>query len=202
MVFKGVKAGTEIILPGQTYEERDFKVFSEQLKVQAGLRITELEETQLADARPMLRGTVYNPLALEVQTVQSELILPYETHKSLEEWMTLCIDSGINPDIIWGKIYSFPESAIRQFARRSRARWAYDLLERVGTIRRNSLGLGNETYLFYGKPTIDMIQREETKRSFLDKLSVHPDFITAIDSSIMKKSKEYWREQIKLGSTV
>lgn len=195
MVIDGMKAGTDIGFLGDTYDETEYQQFKTLLESN-GLRVTDLKTTHGKSGIPFRQGTIYNPQALAKQTATSNLVLPFNPDEDLQSWINRCSANGKRSDAVWGKLYSFPESAIRDFSKRTNLRWVYDLLEKVSLVQRNTLHLGNESYWYFNFPDQDIIDREVRKQSFFAELESNPRFSAIYNSQELKDSDAEWSRRL------
>lgn len=100
------------------------------------LRVTEPDTTYGRGSIPFRRIYIYNPRTLSEQTRDSELVPPYLKEQDLLDWIDTCKQKGVSVHAILGKIYSFPESAIRDFLKSQQPRWLYQIIETIGIMRR------------------------------------------------------------------
>lgn len=195
MVMDGIKAGTDVTFLGDTYNETDYHKFKKMLEKE-GLRFTELETSYNKKGEPFRQGLIYNPQALAEQTATSKLALPFDVNEDLQRWIDRCLASGKNKGAISGVVYSFPESAIKDFLKRASFLWLFNVLERVGLERRHSRLLGNEIYWHYGSAEDDVIARERKKQSFFRRLEQNPRFVAIMESQDLKDSDAEWKRRL------
>ena len=188
LVMGGGKAGTDVSFWGDTYDDDEWLKFKSIFESE-GLRFTELTATQEAGEPIARRGYVYNPTILEQETSNSELVLAFSNEETLQEWMDRCLDAGIEPDAIYGKLYSFPESAIRDFIKFQDS----DQELRSHPMEEN---LGDETYLFTGEQKADVLERERKKRLFFDKLQNNDRFLSLKKSEELEESEKEWDRRL------
>ena len=194
LVIGGLKAGTDVSFLGDTYVEEEYQIFKGLLEAE-GLCVTDLGVTFRKSDIPFRQGTIYNPVTLVEQTSNSTLVPPFSPDNTLDQWIDNCTNQGINPDVVWGKIYSFPDSAIKDFVKRDKAQPKYRLLEKVGIKKKACSNLG-ETYWYFVPPKNDVLQREQRKKSFFSGLSSDPRFLALTNSQTLMDSNIAWRDRL------
>lgn len=188
LLMGGGKAGTDVSFWGDAYDEEDWQKFRSVFE-QQGFRFSDLTTVREKGEPPHRQGFIYDPLTLEKESANSELVLPYSPSESLEEWVDRCKKAGKDKDAIYGKFYSFPESAIKDFSGTT----DYDKGERNYP---EDDSLGNETYWFYGDPQPDVLDRERKKELFFDKLEQSERFNAIKQSDELKASDEEWERRL------
>ncbi len=188
MVIGGLKAGTDITFLGETYKEDEFIKFKEAFE-KVRLKFTDLTMDMTVDKTPVRQGFIYDPKALREQTRSTHLVLPYDGVEPLESWMSRCAEAGKNKDAVIGKLYSFPESAIEDFLRGK---------PRIMSLSRkkHTISSGNETYWFFGKPKQDVLDHEERKKMFFEKLAKDQRFDKLMSSQSLKESNTEWAKRL------
>ena len=192
LVLKGIKASTDLSFFGDTYDEKEFQNLKEAFK-ETGLIFSEIKTREGRSNIKLRSGFVYNPEMLKEQTANSEFAPPYDGKMDIDEYRQQAIEQGYDYNAIAGKIYSFPESAIKDFLQRKQ----YD--KSIDSPQTKSNGsYGNETYLYYGDPKADTVKRERQKKEFFESLYSNPRFRAIVESDDMEKSENEWRQRLPM----
>jgi len=195
MIMGGVKAGTNLNLLGDTYSQEEFKQLESTLE-SSGLRIVLHRQYDSKKGHPIRQYTVYNPQTLEKETASSKLVLPYHQDDELLTWIERCTDAGKNIHAVYGKLLSYPESAIKDFVRfHKRQKW-YRRLEKRGIVHRKTIQDAGETYWFFGEPSEDVIEREKKKKIFFDSLNSNKRYQSLKHSETLKESDKEWVDRL------
>ncbi len=187
MVLDGMKAATDYAFLGDTWDENEFRIFKQTLE-SAGVRVSDVKTQYFKDNIPFRSGHIYNAKALASQTAESTIIPPYDGSTTLDEYVSKLQGQGIPDGIIWGKIYSFPESAIQDYLKGSGH-------ERTDT-NRVTLGIGNETYWAYDPVQEDVIARENASIRFLCQIEQNSQMKRIYDSDELKASDAEWSRRL------
>lgn len=192
LVFAGLKAGTDYAFLGDTYTPVEFEVFKS-VFTGLGLRVTEPHTSQSKTGDFIRQGLIYNPKTLEEITRNSQLILPYNQSETLETWVERCKTAGMLDGAIYGKVYSFPESAIRDYlSSRSNQPQNTTVVIRQET----SVHTGGETYLYFKPAQEDVVKRELAKEALFIALEAIPAYKALSNSPVLKQSDELWSARL------
>ena len=154
MVTGGLKAATDYGFVGDTWNQNDFDQLKTALETE-GLKVTDptiREGTNI----PFREGHIYNPATLKEQTAHSSYAPPYDGVTPLDQYISTAEAQGYSFGAIYGKIYSFPESAIADFITQEMG------ISIQGEERQNA-SHNNETYWFIVPAKPDVIKREQDK---------------------------------------
>ncbi len=187
MVLDGMKAATDYAFLGNTWDENEFQIFKQTLE-SAGIKVSDVHTRYFKDNIPFRSGHIYNPRALAAQTAHSEMIPPFDVSSTFDEYEHMLKESGVPDGIIYGKLYSFPESAIKDYLKGS----GHELTDtnRVG------LGQGNESYWAYSPLQDDVIEREKASEIFLSKIEQNPLMKRIYESEELKASDKEWSRRL------
>ncbi len=192
LVFAGLKAGTDYAFLGDTYTPAEFEIFKSAF-TGLGLRVTEPDTFHYNTGDVMMLGNIYNPKTLEEMTRNSQLVLPYNQSETLEEWIKRCQTAGKLNAAIDGKVYSFPESAIRDYLA------SHDNQPQSASAdvrQKTTAGTGGEAYSFFEPAQEDVIKREQEKKVFLAALKANPTYKTLNQNPILEQSKELFHSRL------
>lgn len=195
LVLNGIKPSTDFSFPGGTYDEIEFQKFKKVFE-KNGLRFSEIKiET---NRRYGLRryGLIYNPEALKQQTANSKLAPSYNGQMDIDDYIDQSTKKGYHPEAIAGKLFGFPESAIKDFLKRFKFEKVFALLEYLNLAKINTMTRGEEIYWFYNKPENDVIEHERNKIELFEFLKYNPRFQTIIEGDDLKKSDEEWSRRL------
>lgn len=182
MVLGGLKAATDVTFLGDTYSESEFAVFKSVFE-RYGLRISELDIRDTRSGHQFRHGYLYNPKTLMDETKNSDLCLPYDGEISINQFIAQCKSAGFPIDYIVGKIYSFPESAIKYFVKPK--------------TKIKSIKTGNETYVIPdGELEEDVQKREEKKKKFFQSLKMNDAFLKIMSDKRMSESDAEWIKRL------
>lgn len=187
MVLGGVKAVTDYGFLGNTWDEDEFALFKQVLE-STGLRVSDVQIRYGKENITFRYGYIYNTAALAAQTAKTDLAPPYNGQDSIEKYIEAATAKGYDPHGLYGKLYSFPESAIKDFFNRPRREQEDDA--------RLEFGLGNETYWVYPPVQKDVLEREELKRKFLSDLENTPQLQTILQGADLQASNQEWRNRL------
>ncbi len=181
MVLKGLKAGTNYSFLEDTFQESEFEEFKEGLK-SFGVRVSP---PVMVDSSSYSRrmGFIYNPTTLEHETENSTMVPPYHSSDEIDDYLARSIVTGYNQDAVMGKIFSFPESAIKDF------------LENVAG-EREVMAHYNETYTYSPPAKPDILEREQKKSAFFDVLRKSPTYKALEGSGSIQESRHLWHERL------
>lgn len=187
MVLGGLKGATECSFPGDTWNPQEF----EKLKIaleQEGLRLIE---PTLKDrpGTPFRQGIVYNPQTIRQATADSKYSPPYDGKEPLQIYVEKAISQGYSIDAVWGKLYSFPESAIQDFIN------SINEINLTNS-RLTSSGLRNEAYLHSEPAQEDVLQRENKKERFFSEITTYSPLAQIMMSSDLQDSKREWTRRL------
>jgi len=182
MVISGIKAATDLFYIGDIYREDDIKKLKAACE-SVGLKISEFTPHPTTNGPIMWQALVYNPRALERETTNSSLIGPYSVSQTIDEWTAQQKASGVNEDVIAGKYYSFPESAILDLFRQ-------DLPE--NKTRERFTGLFDDSYWYFLPAQPDVIAREDKKQIFMNRLVSDSRIIAMLKGDTLRKSIKLW----------
>lgn len=104
-------------------------------------------------------GLVYDPKIVERTTKDSAYAPSFRQDQSLSEYLTGAEKQGYKMSGVYGKLYSFPDSAIDDF------------LNQVDGQERETAAGGNEVYWYYLPAKPDNVSRKNYKVKFFDELS-------------------------------
>ncbi len=188
LVLAGLKAGTDYLFAGSTYQENEFQQFK-QILSKFGLRLSPLRLTYAAKGKPVRSGLIYNPAALIRETANSKFAPPYDSVELIEDYESRAVRLGYSIHGVAGKIYSFPESAIADYVATQEKNGEKPALER----ERKSTG--NEVYWYYPPAKEDVINRERMKEAFFRELQKTPEMQRVEKSQDLEKSNKEWIER-------
>ncbi|OGJ37708.1 MAG: hypothetical protein A2383_02305 [Candidatus Pacebacteria bacterium RIFOXYB1_FULL_39_46] len=134
----------------------------------------------------LICGKISNLSCLEKETRESDLVPPYTRDISVAEYIAICDARGIDRRVSMGKIYSFPESAIKD--RLTVNNFTEEQIE----AKKYLVNRGGETYFFFDSPKQDVIEREEKKKIFLQELSLSAELQRAITLAGGRKVIRTW----------
>lgn len=189
MVLGGLKATTNYGFLGNTWNEEEFHQFKRVLEG-AGLRVTDPAISYGNSEIPFRQGHLFNAATLVATTANSEFAPPYDGKVSLDEYIAQAVALGYPQGGVYGKIYSFPESAIRDFLSPFRTDSEEDQQ------KRESYHNGNETYWIYPPAQADVTEREALKERFFTSLEKNPDMMKMLNSRDLQRSNEEWRDRL------
>jgi len=178
LLFTNVKAVIDYSLLGDTYSETDFRTYTEVLK-KYGYKITDPIVQDVNNSYKRRLGYIYNPSLLKEQTKLTELAPPYISGDLLK-YIEDAKKSGYKIGAICGKMYSFPESAIRDFLS----------VQDKGGKEKTSTVDGGETYFYFPPMQPDVVKREKLKNYIFDELGKSQIFQSLLDNPDYKKSNE------------
>lgn len=185
LLLGGVKAATDFSFLGDTYNEQEFQVFKDVFESE-GLKLSEIDSRPTRSGDTFRMGLVFNPVLLEKETANSKYAPPYKLGTDIHKYAEEAVENGYDVGSVWGKIYSFPESAIDDYVNGDKT----GLRERASTHR------GGETYWFFEPAGKDVLDRETAKAKLFDSLEQSPKYNELINSEIMKQSDEEWTNRL------
>lgn len=183
--YGGVKAATDYSFVGQTWNELEFSEFRRVLKLN-GLEMTS-PIVQNSDNPKLIRrvGLVYDPRIIESTTSNSIYAPKFHRSQDLSEYITSAEKQGYKMSGVYGKLYSFPDSAIDDF------------LNQVDGQERETAAGGNEVYWYYLPAKPDNVSRKNYKVKFFDELSKNLSHKKIRDGNDLKKSNEEWNDRLR-----
>lgn len=184
LLLADLKAGTDYSFLGNTYSQEEFEAFKTTFSG-FGLRLTEPHVSKGKSGESFRQGYVYNPRLLEQETKDSDLVLPYKQDEALEAWVGRCEQKGIPVGAIYGKLYSFPESAIRHFLTRKNHPMEQE----------NQVRFGNETYFHSLPAQADVVAREDAKTALFSALEANPTYQALNNSPELQQSIKLFKER-------
>ena len=162
LVVGQLKAATDYTFPEDTWSEDEFNQFKKSFE-SIGLRVSQPEIVPSVDATPRRYGYIYNPDKLKEETSNSDLVPPYDGLMDINNYVKMAEDAGYPIGAILGKLYSFPESAIRDYLSRK----GKSPQEARPGVKITTDSLGDEYYWYYGDPKADVQNRMRLKREYL-----------------------------------
>ncbi len=165
MVAGGIKAGTELTFVGETHNQQ--AVYELQTSLDKyGLAI-EFWAFAEKGKYPTYSYFLYNKETLKKATFGSSIVPPY-TGGNVKDWINTSIASGHNAGAVYGKYFSYPESAVADFitVEKQRQRKIISTLFPHTIAKTSAIHSYNETYLHTGEPKADVVKREKIKDRF------------------------------------
>lgn len=183
MVLGGLKAGNNLDFSGNAYQEKDFLEMKSVLK-SVGLEIADYDEVSDGNGNLLRKKFVFSPLALKRETLNSEFAPPYELGMSLADYIKKALLKGYDFDGISGKIYSFPETAIRSY------------LKEQDKSSGKFVATFEERYFIKEPMGEDAVARERMKSDFFGKLNNNQSFLKIRASEQLKESNSIWSDHL------
>lgn len=165
----------------------DFKARLEKM----GLKISTLE-----NVNGILHAFIYNPGLLALRSQTLEALIPFSEVDDLNTWIEDNIDTNINRDMIFGGLYGFPQSSIDAYIAYKRDTKSVHQAEKFGSIherkiakellkvireeKRHFIQSYGESYLVDDPRAEDVLEYENIKREFFEKLQASQDFWNAL----------------------
>lgn len=184
LMLGGVKAATDFSFLGDTWNEEEFEIFKSVFESQ-GLKLSKIDSRPMASGDAFRIGLIFDPVMLEKETANSRFAPPYKLGMDVHEYASAAEKNGYDEGGIWGKIYSFPESAIGNFVDGDKT----GLRERVPTHN-------GETYWFFDPPEQDVIEREDKKNKLFDSLNKSAKFQQIVNSVELRESDAEWGKRL------
>ncbi len=179
MVLHGLKAATDYSFLGDTFRQDEFDQFKSAL-VSVGVRVSN---PQIDERRRF--GLLYRPDILRRETISSNLAPPYDGQQDIDEYYNQAVKNGYNDKAVAGKIFSFPESAIRDFIQSQKK-----------SVKLETVYFGDETYSYSNPPQPDVVEREKVKREFFSVVDENSQFKVIKESNEARRSDQEWRQRL------
>lgn len=191
-VMAGIKAVTDLNFLGETWNEDNFLILKEAF-TSIGLQISSMHLIgKNAEDISQRRGYLYNPATLERVTKNSDLVPAYDRKIGIDEYLKKSEELGYHIGALTGKMYSFPESAIRDYLDYLELK-GYQLDDRP---RKTSALSFNETYWWYPPAEQDVLEREELKNNFMQKFMSIPEIEALYESDDLERSNQEWSQKL------
>ena len=192
IVIVGIKAATDLSFLAHTWNEKDFSMLEEAFQ-SVGLKCSPVQLLRKGPKPPPFRHTfIYNPSALVATTRNSSLVPPYNLTMEINEYLAEGERLGHHIAALMGKIYSFPESAIRDYLS-----FMESGDEKESNRRRETSSLKvNETYWWFYPAQQDVLDRESLKREYMQEFMNIPDIINLYNSNKLAKSNQEWSSRL------
>ena len=192
MVAGGIKAGTEVNFVSEAHIPNEVEKLQTNF-AKHGLRL-EFALCETKGNHPVYHYYLYDPIHLAQETAESKLA-PQYNNGSVLDWLENGQKSGYNIAGMYGKFYSFPESAVIDFLNIQRNK----IRNRIYTIlpalqpKTNGVQSYKEVYRYIGPPKQDVVDRENLKVNFFHQIEQDQEFLQLLDSPRYKTSKYKWQ---------
>ncbi len=198
MIACGFKAGTEGSISLDKFDKDEFQREIE-IYAKLGLKLSSPIYSEFQSDAGLTRSYdyyLYNPEVLMAQTRNSELVLPFSADMTIEQWIEQNYQEGKKPSVVFGKICSYPESAIRDFDliqdhQKAYATGAYAFSEEVFPL--NVGDGGNDSFMFKLPASAEIVKREKDKFDIFQIWSRDKEIASLLDSNIIEESRRlFW----------
>lgn len=187
MVLGGIKAGIDLNLLGTAYQKEEFEQMCEVFK-KVGLEISQQGvDGDRRDGLPLMKNFVFNPKTLNRETANSKFAPPYRVGQSLKEWLDEAGSRGYKIQGLYGKMYSYPESAIDNYLSRHVDNDLLGLMPDEITVENH-----DELYVTTFPIGKDAAEREQAKAEFFYKIDNNPSIKRIRKSEDLRLSKQEW----------
>lgn len=188
MVVGGLKGAADMYILKDQADAAELGALRQGLS-RAGLCLLESSESPELPADvdvesfgegPLYQLVIYNPGTIARETQNSDLVPPYDQKEDLATYIRRARKQGVELHVIEGKVFSFPESAIKDFGK-------------PGEI--HTVGSQGETYYYTNEPQPDVIEREQAKEKFFSDIKDDAGYQQLLSSPILAESKAEWKRR-------
>ena len=185
LLLGGIKSATDFSFLGNTWNEQEFQVFKDVFESES-LVLSEIDTRPTKSGDTFRMGLIFNPVQLEKETASSKYAPPYKLGTDVHQYAEDAIKSGYEEGAVWGKIYSFPESAIGNYVQG----------DKTGLSERAVTHQGGETYWFFEPAGEDILARETAKARLFSSLEQSPKYNELVASDSLRESNEEWTNRL------